>query len=392
MKRFIRVLATILVLSLVFALAACGPQGTTTVSPTTGGSDVDVKTVVAQVAATAKWDQMAIDSKITDTITKIVKVDKDYTIRIGTPTAGKNEQNYVMALFEAYVEASTAGKVQVELYPSSQLGTWSQMIQGVLDGSITGVAIPLDYFFTYAPAAGVVSVPFLFSKGSAQAARIFASDPTMDNYLKSKGFWPVAWLYEHSYTIIADRPINKLEDFKGMKIWTLPSTLGQKEIEAYGATPTLMDPADVALSLQNGTIDAGFSGVTFFNNQGLQDSCQYLNKIPMKSLPCVMMFGNEFMTSLPEDLRNLIDEAGDYIIENYEKTYIEASIDRSVKAILEKCELVEPSADLLADMKNATLSVHEFFKNIDADCKAMYEKMSELIAADEKAGGTSFDY
>ena len=394
-----KVLALILAAAMCFALVACGGKTDTPAGNTPAGNEgaqtmspEEVKAIVAEVAATANWDDMAKESGIVDTITEIVKVDKNYTIRIGTPTGGRNEQNYVMALFEAYIEASTAGKVQVELYPASQLGTATQMIQGVLDGSITAVTIPLDYFYTYAPASGVASLPFMFTQGSAQAARIFSSDPTMDNYLKSKGFYPVAWLYEHSYTILADRPIDSMDDFKGMKIWCLPSVLGQKELEAYGASPALMDPSDIALSMQNGTVDGAYTGVTFFNNQGLQNSAAYLNKLPMKSLPCVMMFGVEFMDSLPEDLRNLITEAGKMIIENYEISYISGSIDRSVAAILEKCEEVIPSDALLAEMKAATEPVHEFFKGVDADCAAMYEAMLKLIAADEAAGGEALPY
>lgn len=406
MKKTRRVLSIFLAAFLCLTAAACG--GSSGGAPSSGGADTpaggadtqagsaaaggDVKAVIEEVAAGANWDEMVAESGIVDTITEILPVEKDYTIRIGTPTGGRNEQNYVMALFEAYIEATTAGKVQVELYPASQLGTATQMIQGVLDGSITGVAIPLDYFYTYAPASGIASVPFMFPQGSAQAARIFTSDSTMDDYLKSKGLWPVAWLYEHSYTILADRAINAMSDFKGMKIWCLPSVLGQMELEAYGASPTLMDPSEIALSMQNGTVDGAYTGVTFFNNQGLQDSAAYLNKLPMKSLPCVMMFGAEFMTSLPDDLREHIQNTGRMIIEDYEKEYVTGSIERSVAAILEVCEENIPSEDLLTEMKEATKGVHEYYKNTDSDCAAMYEKMTELIAADEAAGGTSLPY
>jgi len=398
MKKHFRLFALVVVLCLCLSLAACGGKtgGDTKGGGTTpSGTDLteeEVKAIVQEIADKAAWDDMAYESGIIDRVTEIIPVEGDYTIRIGTPTGGRNEQNYVMALFEAYIEASTAGKVQVELYPASQLGTASQMIQGVLDGSITGVAIPLDYFYTYAPAAGIVSVPFMFTKGSAQAARIFQSDPTMDDYLKSKGFWPIAWLYEHSYTILADRAINSMDDFKGMKIWCLPSVLGQMELEAYGASPTLMDPSEIALAMQNGTVDGAFTGVTFFSNQGLHESAKYLNKLPMKSLPCVMMFGTQFMEALPENLRNHIVEAGKMIIEDYEKQYITQSIERSVAAILEKCEEVIPSEELLAQMKEATMPIHEYFKSVDEDCAKMYEKMAELIAQDDAAGGEALPY
>jgi len=325
---------------------------------------------------------MAVNSGVTDRIKKITRFDKNYTIRIGTPTAGKNEQNYVMELFEAYIEGSTAGTVQVELYPASQLGTAQQMIQNVLDLSLTGVVIPLEYFYTYAPASGIVSVPYLFTGGSAQAKRIFDSDPTMNDYLKSKGLYPVVWLYEHSFTILADRKLDSMDDFKGMKTWVLPSTISKMELEAYGAAPTLMDPSDIALAMQNGTVDAAFTGVTFFNNMKLQDHAKYLNKLPLKPLPCVMMFATDWMESIPQELADLIVEGANMIVEDYEKEYVKTSIENSVKAVLEKCEEVIPSEEFLAELRKATQSVHDFYKNTDADCAKMYDKMVELIEKD----------
>jgi TRAP-type C4-dicarboxylate transport system substrate-binding protein len=112
----------------------------------------------------------------------------------------------------------------------------------------------------------------------------------------------------------------------------------------------------------------------------------------MKSLPCVMMFGTQFMEALPENLRNHIVEAGKMIIEDYEKQYITQSIERSVAAILEKCEEVIPSEELLAQMKEATKPIHEYFKSVDEDCAKMYEKMAELIAQDDAAGGEALPY
>lgn len=40
----------------------------------------------------------------------------------------------------------------------------------------------------------------------------------------------------------------------------------------------------------------------------------------------------------------------------------------------------EPSDELLAEMKAATESLHEDFKNIDSDCAAIYDEFVGLIA------------
>lgn len=408
MKNMRKVLAALLVFLLLFVMAACGTgadssdasQNTTTDSggapdtqqdettsdnPYAGLSVEAVQAKVAEIAATAEWDAMAVDSGITDSITDLVYLEDDYTIRIGLGTGGKNEQNYTAALFQAYIEALTLGKVQVEIFPAGQLGTTTQMIQGVLEGSITSFIFPLEYLMTYAPASGVSSIPFMFND-SAQAARIFNSDPTMSDYLKECGFYPAGYLYEHSAVLLTDRKIQSLDDFNGMKIWCLASTLSQMEIEAYGASPTLMNVSDVALALQNGTIDGTYSGVTLYNAMGFYESASYLHSFPSKSLCGIFLFSTEYMNSLPDEVRTLIDGAAEYVIDNYEKNYVDASINISVSNILSNCEEVNSSEELIADMKAATSDIHEYFKTLDNDCAAMYKTMTELIEADNASG------
>lgn len=62
-----------------------------------------------------------------------------YIVRIGMPTAGKHFQNFTAEQYKETIEKATNGDIIVEIYPSSQLGTATQMIQGVQDGSIEGV-------------------------------------------------------------------------------------------------------------------------------------------------------------------------------------------------------------------------------------------------------------
>jgi TRAP-type C4-dicarboxylate transport system substrate-binding protein len=72
--------------------------------------------------------------------------DKTYTIRLGTPTGGKHQQNMTMDEFKKRIEEESDGKITVQLFPTSQLGTAAQMIEGVQGGTIEGVLIPSSYF------------------------------------------------------------------------------------------------------------------------------------------------------------------------------------------------------------------------------------------------------
>ena len=112
------------------ALSACG--GTDT--PASGGTSTPTDTPAGQPSGGA------------------TEITGSYTVRLGTPTGGKHQQNVTMEEFKARVEEASGGAITVELYPTSQLGTAAQMIEGVQNGTIEGVLIPSSYFASYAPA------------------------------------------------------------------------------------------------------------------------------------------------------------------------------------------------------------------------------------------------
>ena len=136
-----KTLALILALVMALSLVACGEK-----APADDG---------------AAADDGATSNEITGT----------YTIRLGTPTGGKHQQNVTMEEFKSRVEAASNGAITVELYPTSQLGTAPQMIEGVQNGTIEGVLIPSSYFASYAPAIAILDLPFLFDSDGTAAAQ-----------------------------------------------------------------------------------------------------------------------------------------------------------------------------------------------------------------------------
>ena len=375
-----KVIALILAAVMVAALA---------VSVSAEEAPQDVKAIVEEMKATANWDQMALDSGIADRVEKIVEVDKDYVWKIGTPSGGRLDQNEMMANFEAYIEASTAGKVQVELYPLSQLGTNNQMIEGVLDGSITAWLGPVEYLYNYAPGVGVSTIPFLFEGGSYQVAQIYQMDPVMDDYLATRGFWNIAWGKDNSGVMTSNKKIESIDDFKGLKIWCLPTEMQMMLFKDLGADVVTLDSSDVSMSFQNGAVSAGVAGITFQVTVGkVNEVADYVYKFPFNPSPICFVFSQEFKESLPQELVDLIEEAGDIIDEIHNEYTIALLNDYDVIAH-DTMEVLEIPDGIVDQAKEATAHIHDFYKELDPDCAAIYEKVLPLIEqypADENRG------
>lgn len=311
-------------------------------------------------------------------------IEGTYTIRLGTPTGGKHQQNVTMEEFKNRIEAASNGAITVELYPTSQLGTAPQMIEGVQNGTIEGVLIPSSYFASYAPAIAVLDLPFLFEAdgtAAAKAQKILSAGTSLDDYLYDYGFKVGGYLLGGNQYILSTFPIEKMSDLSGHTMWTLPSPTLQSSLKAFGASPTAMDPSDVAVGLQNGTIQGVLNDCTFWYTQGLYESAKCINLCPAGAFVNCFFFSADWIDSLPQNVQDLILSTAKDVVDNYEVEYMTKYSQDAMDAMVEAgCTVYEPSAELLEEMKAATADLREAFKSTDADCAAIYDEFVDLIA------------
>ena len=314
------------------------------------------------------------------------EITGSYTIRLGTPTGGKHQQNVTMEEFKTRIEEASNGAIKVELYPTSQLGTAPQMIEGVQNGTIEGVLIPSSYFASSAPAIAVLDLPFLFKADGTAAARaqkILSAGTSLDDYLYQKGFVVGGYLLGGNQYILSTFPIEKLSDLSGHKLWTLPSQTLQKSLSAYGANPTAMDPSDVAVGLQNGTIEGVLNDCTFWLVQGLYQSAHEINLCPAGAFVNCFFFSADWIDGLPENVKNLVLTTAKEVVNDYEVPYMtQYSQEAMDKMVADGCTVHEPSEELLAEMAAATEELRETFKATDADCARIYDEFVKLIEAE----------
>lgn len=314
-----------------------------------------------------------------------VEINGSYTIRLGTPTGGKHQQNVTMDKFKETIEAASNGAITVELYPTSQLGTAAQMIEGVQNGDIEGVLIPSSYFATAAPAIAVLDVPFLFpSDGTAAALcqQILEAGTSLDEYLYDRGFKVGGWLRGGNGYMLTTFEINSMSDLGGHSMWTLPSPLLRKSLENYGAQSVGLDPSELASSLQNGTINGVLNDCTFWNTQGLADTAKNINLCPAGAFVNCFFFSADWYDELPAEAQELVIACARDAVDNFEVEYMTQYEQDTMDVLVNEkgCTIYEPSEELLAEMAAATEGLHEEFKNTDADCAAVYDEFVELIA------------
>jgi TRAP-type C4-dicarboxylate transport system substrate-binding protein len=316
---------------------------------------------------------------------------KVYTMRIGAISTPPTPEAVFIVELEEYIKEATGGRVVVEAYHSGTLGTTTQMIQGLQDGSVDGVCVPTSYYEPYVPELGVIGLPMFF-KDAEQAYR-FCSTPgngfheKLDELFEAKGFVVGCWANGANSTLISTKPVAKYEDFNGLKIWCLPNARIVDTLNLLGAVPVNFDTGDLAVGIQQKTVDAAYTGPQLFAPQKLQDTAKnlFVFSTPLNFNVQSLICSKIFIDSLPPDLRALLLEslgrAGTEIYSPLSSGNIERSLQTLKDA--EGMTVVYSDDDFTAKAKAALAPTTENFLNDVPAARELYDLAVALIQAEE---------
>src|SRR5258707_1089176 len=101
----------------------------------------------------------------------------DFVMKFGTATINETQHQFIK-FYKEELEKASGGRIEVQIYPASQLGPIPREIEGVQLGNIQCYIGPVDFFVGVDPRFGVFSAPMLFSSDVNAAATIH--DPAIE--------------------------------------------------------------------------------------------------------------------------------------------------------------------------------------------------------------------
>jgi TRAP-type C4-dicarboxylate transport system substrate-binding protein len=138
------------------------------------------------------------------------------------------------------VAQRTGNKVQIQVFPSEQLGSGKEVNEMIRQGAnVMNITDP-GYLSDFVPDIGVLNGPYLI-KDPNDYAKLLASDwyKGVEKKLEAAGFKLVmANGFFGQRHLIADKPVRKPEDMAGMTVRVPPNTMWIETFKAMGARPT----------------------------------------------------------------------------------------------------------------------------------------------------------
>lgn len=241
-------------------------------------------------------------------------VAADYTMRmhVNQPVADTSYHYLYGKRLAESMAKSTGGKVAFDIYPGAQLGPDPQVLQQVAAGAVQTASLPFTNMVNIYEPLNVFSLPFLF-KDFQSASRAF-NGPTAkkiyDDFEKASGVKILA-VYNGGARGITNskRSVNKVEDFKGLKIRVPFTPILVSLIEDFGANATTIDGNEVFTALQQQAVDGQESAISWGYDQGYGEVQKYLTLTNHGYTPTCFVINAEYFNSLPEEMRKKLQEA-----------------------------------------------------------------------------------
>ena len=179
------------------------------------------------------------------------------TIKIGHVLNQDHSWNVCLLGFAEEVKTATEGRVLIEVFPGAQLGNEKDVIEGLVMQTIDGGLIGGGSFQSIEPKFGIEALPYAWP---THEAAYNALDGELGSYLLSilekQGVVGLSW-WENGFRHMTNnqRPIQKPEDLKGLKIRVTPDKMRLDTFNALGASPMPINFGELYTALQQGVVD-----------------------------------------------------------------------------------------------------------------------------------------
>jgi len=232
-------------------------------------------------------------------------------MKIGTATINDSQHEW-MKMFASIVDKESKGRIKVEIYPASQLGSSFRMIEQTQLNAIQGLVGPPEFLTGVDSRYQILSAPGLF-KDLPHANRTL-QDPTFNKAFldlgANKGIKGLGLFISGPTAFVMRNPVKKLADFQGLKVRVLAAPLQLEQIRAMKMTPVPMALGEVMPALQQGALDGVMSCVPVFVALKFVDSAKYLVETDHGLIASLAIISKTWFDGLPKDLQQVVTEAG----------------------------------------------------------------------------------
>jgi tripartite ATP-independent transporter DctP family solute receptor len=179
-------------------------------------------------------------------------------IRVAGNFATEHSSSVAMEqVFKPELAKLSRNQLGVDIFPAMQLGGAKENVDAVRSGALFMTWVGVAFLSRIVPELEAISLPFLMPSREV-AFKVIDGEvgQLIDRRYADKGFISLGWMELGSRQVTnSKRPIQTIDDFKGLKIRMQPLETHLATFRALGANPVAMDIKELYSAMQQGVVD-----------------------------------------------------------------------------------------------------------------------------------------
>lgn len=225
-----------------------------------------------------------------------------------TPGVQSNEYKAVKGLAD-YVAEKSGNRLIIKIYPDSQLGDDREMLSQVKEGSLDLVLAETGRLGLWVKEAEIFQLPYVFDNYDHLRNSLFktAEGKNLLKKFEEEDNWKILTnAYNGSRQTSSNKPIESIEDMKGMKLRVPNAQANLDYAKFVGASPTPMAFTEVYLALQTNAVDGQENPLSAIKSSKFYEVQSYIAMTNHIINDQNYIVGKSSWQKLPEDLQQIL--------------------------------------------------------------------------------------
>lgn len=212
-----------------------------------------------------------------------------------------------MRRLDKTLKTKSNGKIGFRIYAGGIAGDELDVLRKIRIGQIHSVAFSGVGIAQTLPMVRVLDLPFLFRNiEEVEIVRNSLFDYFTEMF-REKGFEFLAWAEIGDVHLFSMKEIQKVDDLKGLKIWTWSGDpISKKTFSVLGSTPIPLSITDVTTALSTTMINTIYAPPLGAMSMQWDSKVKYMTLLPLAHSTATVIISLDYFNKIPKELSSLL--------------------------------------------------------------------------------------
>ncbi len=301
---------------------------------------------------------------------------KTYELKLGILSAAGGLEDQAVQKIAEVADQKSNGQLKIQIFPAAQLGNFISQMESLAIGTQAIVWGDLGWLGNFVKDYQIQIMPYAF-RSQAHLDKFMDSELALEleKQLDAKGY---LLLSKHAYQLpkvtVSKKPIFTPDDLAGIKMRLPEWPIAMKAWEALGTNVTIISWGEVYLALAQGVADAMECGFEFIYPAKFNEVAKFITRTNHLYGCRGAIIGKVTYDKLPPDLQSILKEACLAGEKYYNQLVEQARVDHTEKILNSGAAIIEVNTDpfkqrvlpIVDELENQGFWSKGFYKQIQA--------------------------